>query len=239
MQISWEEVQILIGILGSLGTILVTLGKFFYKCVTIENIDKVFLSKEKQWSISLGRGMIGILGYSIAFFAISFCVPSEKLAPRPLIYSGFAAMIIVLIIIIYSDIAQNNERVKKLLKKKMYAIPIFVVYYLLLLFCEIIIEHVVYVMYPDIHFLGRIVFSIILSVCFFEFYVNFLLNIEKIMSRTIVCIEHEQYGTLILLYAVDKNTLLCKVDGKKETYVRVLKDDLTNTKIYVETSESQ
>lgn len=48
MQISWENVQIQIGILVSLVTLLVTLGKFLYKCVTIENIDKVFLVKKSN-----------------------------------------------------------------------------------------------------------------------------------------------------------------------------------------------
>ena len=241
MQISWGNVQIQIGILVSLVTLLVTLGKFLYKCVTIENIDKVFFSKEKQWSISLGRRILVILWYSIAFFAIGFCNPNEKLASRTVIYIVLIVLIILLIIRIYLKIAQNNGKTKKFLKleEKWRFIISFSLYYVVLFICEVIIENSVYATRPNIHFLGRIVFSIILSVCFFEICVDFLLNIEKIINRTMVYIEHEQYGTLILLYAVDKNTMLCKVDGEEETYVRVLKEDLTNVKIHVKTEKLQ
>lgn len=138
-------------------------------------------------------------------------------------------------------IAQNNGKTKKFLKleEKWRFIISFSLYYVVLFICEVIIENSVYATRPNIHFLGRIVFSIILSVCFFEICVDFLLNIEKIINRTMVYIEHEQYGTLILLYAVDKNTMLCKVDGEEETYVRVLKEDLTNVKIHVKTEKLQ
>jgi len=238
MQISMEAVQSLVEIFLPAVAIIVTLVKFLYKlykCVTIENIDKVFLSKEKQWFIALGQRMLGILWYSIAFFAISFCIPNEKIPLRREIYAGFVLMFVAVVIKVYVIIAQTNKKVQSTLKKQGWVIAIFLVYYVALLISGMIIERIIYIMYPDIRFLGRIVLSIIFSACCFEF----LLSIEEIMLSTKVWIKHEQYGKLVLLYAVDKNTILCTVDGEKEIYVRVLKEELTNVKIHIETEKSQ
>lgn len=220
------------------------------KCLLSNAIDKVFYSKEKQLMTSIVKVIFYFFYFWFAYFAIGIIILQLPVSePLPIdIISAVCCLIFLIaemIVVMGYFVCAGSLRAKKWMQKRKisnYIKWICIICYLCIACSFFVLEYVGLGAVPRGVSLQREVIEGIIWIslglaALLTFCLYISIDWLNTISPTKVYVIDEQHRKLYLIYAFDKDTIMCKLEEKAgvQRYVPMPKENIKKSILYVET----
>lgn len=233
----------IIDFLKKYGAVLIGFISFFrlgFGLILSDNLDKVFMRKEKQVITSIIKGSFLAIILEVFYFIITFQSPLPCCVIDSWLYILtilFVPMLFVLLIYLFIALfgklrkLLNRDKVSRIFK------IIWFIYYLYFIFFGIVLESKRISSKKSFSIEERGILSIAVTIFVSVFILLSIAALHTIyVSETVVWFFNKKYGKLYLMHAFDKNTILCRAEKKNDIteYVLIPKSEFLGEKIYYE-----